>query len=221
MIKILLAEDVHMVRCALTALLSLEPDLSVVGEVADGNATCRSPGAPDVAVLDIDLPGKDGITAVGELRVALPDCRILMLTSRPAGHRPQGARRRHRRRRGGLGLHRAGQPAEFPGVEILQLAAEGAPAHDIAATLFLSVGTVRNYLPRSSPSSRRAITSTRSGWRARSAGSESVPRRAPWTARTRAVRRSRSPPAPSAARRRVDRPYPASRSRRSAAQARS
>jgi two-component system, NarL family, response regulator DesR len=65
MISVLLAEDMHMIRAALSALLRLEPDIDVVAEVTRGDeivpAALRS--RPDVAVLDIDLPGVDGITA--------------------------------------------------------------------------------------------------------------------------------------------------------------
>ena len=83
MIRVLLAEDMHMVRGALAALLNLESDIEVVAQVASGadilpTATeCK----PDVAVIDIDLPEKDGLTAAGELHEHLPGCRTLILTS--------------------------------------------------------------------------------------------------------------------------------------------
>jgi len=67
-IKVLIAEDVHMVRGALVALLRMESDIEVVAEVAGGNdimPTARTT-QPDVAVIDIDLPGKDGLTAAAE-----------------------------------------------------------------------------------------------------------------------------------------------------------
>ena len=83
MISVLLAEDMHMIRAALSALLRLEPDIDVVAEVTRGDeivpAALRS--RPDVAVLDIDLPGVDGITASVELREKLPGCRVLVLTA--------------------------------------------------------------------------------------------------------------------------------------------
>ncbi|SPL96279.1 putative two-component system response regulator [[Actinomadura] parvosata subsp. kistnae] len=83
MIRVLLAEDMHMIRAALTALLRLEPDIEVVAEVTRGDEIV--PEAlrvrPDVAVVDIDLPVMDGITAAATLRERLPSCRILVLTA--------------------------------------------------------------------------------------------------------------------------------------------
>src|SRR5262245_52950479 len=77
MIKVMLAEDMHMVRGALVALLNLEPDIEVVAEVANGNDIVPTDVKvrPDVAVLDIDLPGKDGLSAVTELHEAVPGSR--------------------------------------------------------------------------------------------------------------------------------------------------
>ncbi len=89
MIKVLLAEDMHMIRAALGALLGPERDIEAVTEVTRGDEIL--PAAlltrPDVAVLDIDLPGMDGVTASVELRARLPGCRVLILTAmgRPAG----------------------------------------------------------------------------------------------------------------------------------------
>lgn len=83
MIRVLLAEDMHMIRAALGALLRLESDIELVAEVVRGDeivpAALRT--RPDVAVLDIDLPGVDGITASMELRERLPGCRVLILTA--------------------------------------------------------------------------------------------------------------------------------------------
>lgn len=87
MICILLAEDMHMTREALAALLGLEPDIEVVAEVARGDAVVPAALAhhPNVAVLDLGMPGADGLSAARDLGAALPDCRILILTalSRP------------------------------------------------------------------------------------------------------------------------------------------
>jgi two-component system, NarL family, response regulator DesR len=83
LIKVLLFEDAHMVRGALVALLGFEPNIEVVAEVASGDdilPAARKHRA-DVAVLDIDLPGKDGLTAATEIHEHLPDCRTLILTS--------------------------------------------------------------------------------------------------------------------------------------------
>ncbi|XVQ14249.1 response regulator [Spirillospora sp. CA-255316] len=80
--RVLVAEDVDLLRETLVDLLDLEDDLEVVAEVAAGERIvpaalrCR----PDVALLDIDLPGVDGLTAAADLRRRLPGCRVLILT---------------------------------------------------------------------------------------------------------------------------------------------
>jgi two-component system response regulator DesR len=81
-IKVLIAEDMHLIRGALVALLSLEEDMEVVAELdrGDGIVEAALAARPDVAVLDIDLPGLDGLTAAGRLHEQLPDCRALILT---------------------------------------------------------------------------------------------------------------------------------------------
>lgn len=176
MIKVLLAEDMHMVRGALVALLVLEPDIDVVSEVAYGTGIL--PAAlefkPDVAVIDIDLPGKDGLSAAAELHEQLPSCRTLILTSLG---RPGTLRRALSARVNGFILKDA--PAEKLAnairevnvgrrvidselalaawdseecpltsreLEVLRMTESGANAVDIAARLFLSAGTVRNYM---------------------------------------------------------------------------
>jgi two-component system response regulator DesR len=165
-----------MVRGALVALLSLESDIEVVAEVAGGNdimPTARST-QPDVAVIDIDLPGKDGLTAAAELHEQLPNCRTLILTSLG---RPGTLRRALAAKVGGFLLKdappdklasairdvsigrrvvdsdlalAAWDTADCPltgrEIEVLRMAADGANAVDIASRLYLSAGTVRNYL---------------------------------------------------------------------------
>lgn len=176
MIKVLIAEDVHMVRGALVALLRLESDIEVVAEVAGGDEIMPAARAthPDVAVIDIDLPGKDGLTAASELHEQLPECRTLILTSLG---RPGTLRRALAAKVGGFLLKdappdklasairevsvgrrvvdsdlalAAWDSADCPltgrEIEVLRLAADGANAVDIAARLYLSAGTVRNYL---------------------------------------------------------------------------
>jgi len=176
MIRVLLAEDMHMVRGALVALLNLEPDIEVIAEVASGDliiSTAREV-KPDVAVIDIDLPGMDGLTAASELHEKLPECRTLILTSLG---RPGTLRRALAARVGGFLLKDApaaeladairgvaigrrvvnGQlalaawdsedcPLTAREIEVLRQAANGADAVEIAASLYLSAGTVRNYL---------------------------------------------------------------------------
>ena len=83
MIRILLAEDQGMVRGALAALLRLEKDFDVVAEVACGDTVVKAAlvARPDVALLDIELPGQSGLAAADSLHQRLPYCRIIMLTT--------------------------------------------------------------------------------------------------------------------------------------------
>ncbi|MFC5826560.1 response regulator transcription factor [Nonomuraea insulae] len=176
MIRVLLAEDMHMIRAALTALLRLESDIEVVAEVTRGDEIV--PEAlrvrPDVAVLDIDLPVVDGITAAATLRERLPSCRILVLTAMgQPGHVRRalatgieaflvkdapGDRLAESIRRTAAGLRvldaelvsSAMEYGESPltprEATVLREAARGASAEEIASRLHLSPGTVRNYL---------------------------------------------------------------------------
>src|SRR5262245_60952606 len=81
-IKVLIAEDMHMIRGALVALLRLEPDINVVAELDRGDRIVETAEKtrPDVAVIDIDLPGLDGLSAAEALHERLPSCRTLILT---------------------------------------------------------------------------------------------------------------------------------------------
>ncbi|SEB31142.1 two component transcriptional regulator, LuxR family [Streptomyces misionensis] len=174
--KVLLAEDMHMVRGALVALLRLEPDIEVVAEVADGDKIVPMAlvHQPDVAVIDIDLPGVDGLTATAELRRKVPDCQSLILTSlgRPGTFRralAAGARgfilKDAPPDQLACAIRRVAQgervvdpelalaawdsgdnPLTERETEVLKIAGDGADAAEIAGRLFLSVGTVRNYL---------------------------------------------------------------------------
>ncbi len=83
MIRVVLAEDVQMVRGALVALLDLEPDIEVVASVGTGDEILPEVqrSKPDVAVLDIDLPGIDGLTAASRIHESVPETRTLILTS--------------------------------------------------------------------------------------------------------------------------------------------
>ncbi|WP_020670862.1 response regulator transcription factor [Amycolatopsis nigrescens] len=176
MIKVLVAEDMHIVRGALVALLQLESDIEVVAECAAGDEILPAARAarPDVALIDIDLPRKDGLTAAGELHEHLPECRTLILTS--LGN-PGTLRRALAAKVGGFLLKDAPAdklanavrgvatgrrvvdgdlalaawdsedcPLTGREIEVLRMAADGADPTDIAARLYLSAGTVRNYL---------------------------------------------------------------------------
>src|SRR5262249_8806851 len=81
-IRVLIAEDMHMIRGALVALLRLEPDIDVIAELDRGDAIVETAlkTRPDVAVIDIDLPGLDGLSAAASLRDKLPSCQTLVLT---------------------------------------------------------------------------------------------------------------------------------------------
>jgi two-component system response regulator DesR len=175
-IKVLLAEDMHMVRGALVALLNLESDIEVVAEVSSGDQILSAAKAaqPDVAVIDIDLPGKDGLSAAVEIHESLPAVHTLILTSLG---RPGTVRRALDAKVNGFLLKdspsdklanavrsvaigrrvidselalAAWETDDCPltprEIEILSLAARGRNVADIAAELFLSAGTVRNYL---------------------------------------------------------------------------
>ncbi|MGW4005458.1 response regulator, partial [Streptomyces nigra] len=82
-IRVLLAEDQGMMRGALALLLGMEPDIEVVAQVAAGDAIVDAAQThrPDVALLDIELPGQSGLDAAAELREQVPDCRVLILTT--------------------------------------------------------------------------------------------------------------------------------------------
>ncbi|MFE9045445.1 DNA-binding response regulator [Streptomyces sp. NPDC012421] len=176
MIRILLAEDMHLIRGALVALLGLESDMEVVAEVARGDAVVPAALAhrPTVAVLDVEMPGGDGLTAARDLGAALPECRILILT---ALGRPEILRSALAARASGFMLKdappdrladavrrvAAGErvidpelaaealmarqsPLTARETDVLRLAADGGELAEIARELHLSQGTVRNYL---------------------------------------------------------------------------
>ncbi|GAA2361636.1 response regulator transcription factor [Dactylosporangium salmoneum] len=175
-IRVLLAEDQGMMRGALALLLGLEEDLEVVAEVATGDAVVAAAleARPDVALLDIEMPGGDGITATAELRRRLPGCRVLILTT---FGRPGYLRRAMEAGASGFlvkdgpvealaaAIRRilAGERVVDPELaaaalaagpdpltererDVLREAADGSTVADIAARLHLSESTVRNYL---------------------------------------------------------------------------
>jgi two-component system response regulator DesR len=176
MIRVLVAEDMRILRDTLVSVLNLEDDIKVVAQVAAGPdiVTTALAERPNVAVLDIDLPGLDGISAAAQLHQRLPGCRVLILTV--LGHPGQ--------LRAALDAHVSGfmvkdapsdqlidavrkvaagdrvvdqklalaalemkpSPLSDRETEVLRRFAAGADLPAIAAELFLSYGTVRNYL---------------------------------------------------------------------------
>lgn len=175
-LRVLLADDEHLIRGALAALLALEDDLVVVAEAASGTEALAMACAhrPDVAVLDLNMPGADGIELVGRLRTELPDCATMIVT----GHGRPGSLKRALAA-GALGFlpktvsaqklaeiirtvhagHRyidpelaadaisAGDSPLTPSeTKLLRLAADGATVAEVARRASLAPGTVRNYL---------------------------------------------------------------------------
>ena len=176
MIRVLIAEDMHMIRGALVALLSLEDDMQVVAELERGDQIVPTALAtrPDVAVVDIDLPGLNGLTAAEQLYQRLPECRTLVLTGlsqpghllralkvhvrgfivkdAPADTLANGVRRVAQGERVidpelvAAALETGSTPLTRREADVLRAAERGIPTEQIAARLSLSPATVRNYL---------------------------------------------------------------------------
>jgi two-component system, NarL family, response regulator DesR len=175
-IRVLIAEDMHMIRGALVALLSLEDDMEIVAELDRGDQIVGTAlrTQPDVAVVDIDLPGLDGLTAAEQLHQRLPECRTLVLTGlsqpgnllralkvhvrgfivkdAPAETLADGIRRVARGERVidpelvAAALETGASPLTPREADVLRAAESGIPTEQIAARLSLSPATVRNYL---------------------------------------------------------------------------
>jgi len=175
-IRVLLAEDQGMVRGALASLLGLEPDIEVVAQVRSGTEVVPRAlqVSPDVALLDIEMPGLDGLSAARQLRDALPACKVVILTTfgRPGylrrameagasaflgkdGPAEELAATLRRVLRGervidpvlaAAALHAGPNPLSARERGVLSAAADGSTVADISRRLYLSEGTVRNYL---------------------------------------------------------------------------
>ena len=175
-IRVLLADDQQLVRGALAALLDLEPDIEVVAEVGRGDEVVAAARQhrPDVALLDVEMPGMDGIAATAALRTALPGCRVLIVTTfgrpgylrralevgasgfvvkdTPARQLADAVRRVH----SGLravdpalaeeSLVSGASPLSAREAEVLRAARDGGTVADLARALHLAEGTVRNHL---------------------------------------------------------------------------
>ncbi len=200
MIRVLLAEDQGMMRSALALLLGMEEDIEVVAQVGSGDRVLAAAleARPDVALLDIELPGRSGLDVAADLRAQLPGCTVLMLTT---FGRPGYLRRAMEAGARGFLLKDApveeladavrkvlaGQQVVDPALaaaalsagpnpltdrerDVLRAAGSGATVADIAARLFLSESTVRNYLSsaigKTHPRNRReaAETARQNGW---------------------------------------------------------
>ena len=176
MIRVLLAEDQAMVRGALAALLTLEGDIEVVAEVARGDEVLAAAlkVRPDIVLLDIEMPGQNGLSVLSELREKLPAARTLILTTfgRPgylrkamengaAGFLLKDAPSRDlaiaiRRAISGervvdtglaaTALSEGPSPLTDREQEVLSIARTTSTIAEIADRLYLSEGTVRNYL---------------------------------------------------------------------------
>ena len=175
-IRILLADDQALVRSALAALLELEEDFDVVAQVGRGDEVVAAARDlhPDVALLDIEMPGLDGLAAAAALTQEVPACRVIIVTTfgrpgylrramesgalgfvvkdAPAEQLADAIRRVSRGLRvvdpGLAAATLAGGMSPLTGRErdVLVAARDGATVADIAGRLFLSEGTVRNYL---------------------------------------------------------------------------
>ncbi|AMO89546.1 DNA-binding response regulator [Corynebacterium sp. HMSC06D04] len=178
MIKVMLADDQAMVRGALSALLSLESDIEVVADVGDGSEVMEvaSVACPDVILMDVDMPNVDGLTATKRLREALPQVKILIVTTfgrpgflrravsagahgfivkdAPAAELADAVRRVHSGLRvvdpklAADSFLFGESPLTVRESEVLQAAADGAVVAEIAKRVNLSEGTVRNHLSR-------------------------------------------------------------------------
>jgi len=175
-VRVLLAEDQAMVRGALSALLALEEDIEVVAEASRGDEVLPAAldSQPDVALLDIEMPGGDGLTAAAALKERLPSCRAIILTTfgrtgylkramesgaagfllkdAPAAELAAAIRRVMNGERvvdpalAASALSERGSPLTDRERDVLAASADGATIRDVAAKLYLSEGTVRNYL---------------------------------------------------------------------------
>ncbi len=176
MTRLLLADDQTLVRTALAALLELEDDFDVVAQVGRGDEVVAAVLAadPDVALLDIEMPGLDGLAAAAALAQQAPRCRVVILTTfgrpgylrramesgalgfvvkdAPAEQLADAVRRVARGERvvdpalAAATLAGGASPLTGRERDVLVAARDGATVADIARKLFLSEGTVRNYL---------------------------------------------------------------------------
>ncbi|MBN9176892.1 MAG: response regulator transcription factor [Microbacterium sp.] len=174
--RLLIADDQALVRGALSALLGLESDIEVVAEVGRGDEVVDAAraAAPDVALIDIEMPGIDGIQAAADLRAALPSCRVIIVTTfgrpgylkramqagaagfvvkdTPAAQLADAVRRVEQGLRvvdpalAADSLAQGDSPLTERETDVVALARTGGSIAEIARALHLSEGTVRNHL---------------------------------------------------------------------------
>jgi two-component system response regulator DesR len=175
-IRVLLADDEHLIRSGFVALLRLEDDVEVVAEAASGDEALAMAQhhRPDVAVLDLQMPGPDGIAVAERLRELVPGCAAVIVTSHgrpgylkralgagvrgflpktvPASVLATVVRTVHAGGRyvdpelAAEAISAGDSPLTPREADVLELAADGAPVEEIAQRAALSAGTVRNYL---------------------------------------------------------------------------
>lgn len=179
-VRVYVVDDQDLVREGITALLGIQPGIEVVGSARDGEqAVEEAPGCrPDVVLMDVRMPGLDGVTATGVLRRRLPSCKIVMLTTfnddeyvsralkagavgyllknLPAAELARAVRLAHagvaQFDQTVLANLAAGLPAPDAltprETEVLRLISAGATNKEIASRLYLSEGTVKNHISR-------------------------------------------------------------------------
>ncbi|MCU1359562.1 MAG: two-component system response regulator [Ilumatobacteraceae bacterium] len=176
MIRLLVADDQALIRSAIVALLDLEPDFTVVADVGRGDQVVAAAQAhsPDIALLDIEMPGLDGLAVAAALAKEVPACKVMIVTTfgragylrrameagalgfvvkdAPAEQLADAIRRVANGERVVDPQLAAATLAEGPSAltarerDVLVAARDGATVAEIAQRLYLSDGTVRNYL---------------------------------------------------------------------------
>ncbi|MEN3538380.1 response regulator transcription factor [Microbispora sp. ZYX-F-249] len=200
MIRVLLADDQALVRGALAAMLALEPDIEVVAQVGTGEEVVEAArrSRPDVALVDVQMPGKDGLEVTAGLRAALPSCRVVICTTfgrpgyfaramengasgfvvkdAPPEHLVDTVRRVHAGLRvvdpalAAESLASGSSPLTPRERDVLRAARQGGTVAEIARSLHLSAGTVRNHLSAAigktgaSTRAEAALTADEQGW---------------------------------------------------------
>lgn len=177
-VRVLVVDDQELVREGIASLLGIQPGIEVVGTAADGAAAVEASASADVVLMDVRMPGMDGVTATAEVLARNPSCKVVMLTTFDDDEYVVQAMRAGaagyllknlpaaelaaavRLARSGVApfdsavTRRLAAALPDPGVltpretEVLRLIAGGATNKEIAARLYLSEGTVKNHISR-------------------------------------------------------------------------